>query len=232
MAEPSNSPVALRQRREQTIARLCDHFARDHIQTEELEALIDRAHQATTVAELDELLAGLPSLNAPAPEAEAAHPARRDGGERQVVLAIMGGAERRGHWSPARQTYVTAVMGGVQLDFRETQLPPGVTEIYVVAIMGGVEITVAPGTCVESTGIGIMGGFTHVGEHHRPSDASTPVLRVSGLALMGGVDIREREIGERDWGGYRGHELHARRHELREARRRLRADLRRLRRGG
>jgi hypothetical protein len=197
MSEAPLTPAGLRERRETTIARLCEHFARDHIEADDLERLIDRAHEATTLAQLDALTVDLPSLAAPQPQraVDSWQGAIRTN---EMVIAVMGGAERRGPWVPARRMQITAVMGGVFLDFRDAQLASGVTELFVVAIMGGVEIIVPPGVAVESSGIGIMGGFGP-GSHGRfPIDGSGPVLRISGLALMGGVDIREHPSSE--WG--------------------------------
>ena len=140
MGDTSITAAGLRARREATIARLCEHFARDHIEADALERLIDRAHQATTLAQLDELTSGLPSLVAtPAqPQAAASEGWRGPVRANEMVIAVMGGAERRGAWTPARRMQVTAVMGGVLLDFRQAQLSPGVTEIFVIAVMGGV----------------------------------------------------------------------------------------------
>jgi hypothetical protein len=195
--DASLTPGVLRQRRETAIARLCDHFAQDHIEADELERLIDQAHQATTPAELDSLLAGLPALTAPEARLPAALVDRSGAQEHQAIVAIMGGAERRGAWVPARNIYVTAVMGGAVLDFRNAQLDPGVTDIYVVALMGGVEIIVPPSVTVESNGIGIMGGFGHGSYARLPVDPTAPVLRINGVAIMGGVEIRERPHRER-----------------------------------
>jgi hypothetical protein len=115
--------------------------------------------------------------------------------EREVVLAIMGGATRKGAWTPARQNFAFSVMGGTELDFREASLGRGVTEVRVFALMGGVDIVIPPGVNVESHGIGIMGGFDHRGDVDEP-DIDAPTLRISGLAIMGGVDISVRHPGE------------------------------------
>src|SRR5690606_11791653 len=175
---------------EYTITRLCDHFARDHLEATELEELIDRAHQAQTLAALDNLLVGLPELS-PAPATETAVVPASAVDAQQVVVAIMGGVERKGTWTPPATLYAVTLMGGTLLDFREAQMGPGVTNVVVVAMMGGVEIIVPPGLRVESNGIGIMGGFEHAGQHAAgPPDG--PILRVSGAAIMGGVEIKER----------------------------------------
>jgi hypothetical protein len=193
MAETPLAPAALQQKRQRAIARLCEHFARDHIGVEELEQLIDRAHQAVYPAELSALFTDLPALDTSTGPAAVPATERRD---QQVIVAIMGGAQRRGAWVPARTVYVISVMGGALLDFRDARMDPGVIEVTVVAIMGGTEIIVPPGMRVESDGIGIMGGFGHVGAAGQRPDLPGPTLRVSGVAIMGGVEIRERAIGE------------------------------------
>jgi hypothetical protein len=106
----------------------------------------------------------------------------------------MGAAERKGAWAPADNVYVTVMMGGAELDFRQAQLTAGVTNVYVIAIMGGVEIIVPPGLRVESNGMGIMGGFEHAGQQRVPARGTGPILRISGVAIMGGVEIKEKPV--------------------------------------
>ena len=88
------------------------------------------------------------------------------------------------------------MMGGVELDFREAVLAPGVTEVHAFAFWGGVQITVPPDVRVECTGLGLMGGFDHREDVGGVDDPSAPVLRVTGVALMGGVEVRVRYPGE------------------------------------
>jgi hypothetical protein len=49
---------------------------------------------------------------------------------------------------------------------------------------------------VESDGFALMGGFEHSGGSPASPDPSAPLLRISGLAIMGGVDIQVRLPGE------------------------------------
>ena len=196
MADTPLTPAALRPQREAAIARLIEHFARDHIEAEDLERLIDGVHHSTTPAEIEALFVGLPALTQASQTAPNIVP-RGPRAEQQAVIAVMGGAERRGVWTPAHRVYVTAIMGGAVLDFRDAELSNDVTEVYVLAIMGGVEIIVPPGVAVDSSGMGIMGGFDHGGRGRFPVDYTGPVLRISGLALMGGVEIRDRPRHER-----------------------------------
>jgi hypothetical protein len=110
------------------------------------------------------------------------------------VVAIMSGTERKRVWTPARNLDVVAFMGGVELDFREARFAEGVTQVNILAMMGGVEIVVPPGLRVECSGVGIMGGFESLSQGD-PDDA-TPLLRITGLAIMGGVEISQRRAGE------------------------------------
>lgn len=118
--------------------------------------------------------------------------AGKDGSE--LTFSMMGGAERNGDWLvPATHTSIT-VMGGNDLDLREARFESDEIRIYAFAIMGGIDIIVPEGVRVVSDGIGIMGGFdTSVDKTAaiRPSElpADAPIVRVNGLALMGGVSV-------------------------------------------
>ena len=112
------------------------------------------------------------------------------------MMAALGGVNRAGRWIPARQNYAVAVMGGMVLDFREALLPPGETEVWVFTVMGGAEIIVPPGLSVESDGIAILGGFEHREDATVDPDPLTPVFRIKGLSIMGGVEVSIRYPGE------------------------------------
>ena len=105
-----------------------------------------------------------------------------------TVVAVMSGAVRKGQWEPAGRFRVLAVMGGVELDFRDADMLDGTTEVAVLAIMGGCKIIVPPDVAVEVNGLGFMGGFTHL--RHRPPEHDAPLIRVKGLAVMGGVEVK------------------------------------------
>jgi len=102
----------------------------------------------------------------------------------------MGGAFRKGNWEPAEHVRIFALMGGVDLDFREASLLEGVTEVEVLALMGGVRIILPRDIDVEAQGSGFMGGFEHI--VHRSGSPGAPLVRIRGLAVMGGVEIKIR----------------------------------------
>jgi len=193
-----------REVREAAIDRLCEAFADESLQMEEFERRLELAHRAETTSDLRSLLDDLPQENQAVAERPAGAPAPRDVArpaapsrvpQRSIVAGILGGGSRRGGWVPASTTIAVGVMGGVSLDFRESPLPPGVTTVQCFAMWGGVEIVAPPGVHIDCSGIGILGGFDYRQEEP-PTDPDAPVLRITGVAVMGGVDVSVREPGE------------------------------------
>lgn len=198
MPEPSSPlPAPIEPRRQRTITLLCQHYANDTLNADELEQRLDLAHQAASLAELDALLTDLPALAEPGAGRAVGTLARADPlqvAETDFIIAIMSGTERKGVWTPARQLNAFAVMGGFVLDFRQARFSPGVTELNFFALMGGGEIIVPPGVRVETSVIPIMGGAEV--RTSETTDPDAPVLRIRGLAIMGGLEVKERLPGE------------------------------------
>lgn len=112
-------------------------------------------------------------------------------------VALMSGVVRRGTWTVPARMRAIACMGGIGLDLREAILTAQVTDIYVFALMGGVEIIVPPNVRLESDGFAIMGGFEDQLKEPASGDPNLPLVRVHGLAIMGGVEARVAESGEK-----------------------------------
>ena len=213
----SEKPTSLRQAREETIDALCQGFARETLSLGELERRLETARSARTRDELTALLRDLPGTTVPARPSDPApsggtRPAKRaerrpapsrddeETGTRSsshLAVAVMGGTRRAGRWAPPPEMAAVALMGGVELDFREAVLAPGVTEINCFAFWGSVEITVPPGVQVESRGFALLGGFEQEGETETTPDPDAPRIVVNGLALMGAVEIKVVERGRK-----------------------------------
>ena len=204
----ADTRTPLQAEREQTIDALCREFARDTLTMPELERRLARAREARSRDDLRGLLADLtPVAQAPLPvpaDATRTRPAPRTAPRPEpevrpgshLAFAVMGGTRRAGKWSPPGSMLSIAIMGGVELDFREAVLTPGVTEINVFAFWGGIEIIVPPNVRVETRGMAIMGGFEESSEEPSDPGPDAPVIRVSGVAIMAGVDIQVRNPGE------------------------------------
>ena len=63
------------------------------------------------------------------------------------------------------------------------------------ACCGGIEVIVPPDLRVECSGSGILGAFDWEAVIP-PDDPEGPLLRVSGLAVMGGITVSVRRPGE------------------------------------
>jgi hypothetical protein len=187
-----SSLVALRARRERVIDALSNHFATDTLEMDEFEQRVDLAHQATSVAALDHLLSDLPALatageTLPAAAPRGAVSTPRTGPGR--LLSIMSSTIRKGAWRVPEKLRVVSLMSSVELDFREAKLGPGVTEIQLRAVMASVSIVVPPHLSVDCTGIPLMGHFEGMSQSGSQATPDAPVLRITGLALMGSVEI-------------------------------------------
>lgn len=213
---PSRTLARARERAADGLTRA---FAEDELDVDEFEARLDRCWRARSFDELETLFedlavacparrpergvrggdagetrgTGAPSgSSAPARSSAGAHrrpvPTERPGHD--LVMAVMSGVGRGGRWTPPRHINAVAVMGGVELDFRDARFPEGETTVNAVALMGGVEIVVPPGLAVTCSGVPILGGFERLDQEDDGTRAPGAVLRIRGLACMGGVEVR------------------------------------------
>ena len=154
-----------------------------------------RENSATTPHKVEALLDDLPALATGAPVPVSVDSFSSTPKLRERLVAIMSGIVRRGAWRIPRRLRVVAIMGGVELDLRQAELPPGVTEITAFVLMGGLEIRVAPGVRLETDGVAIMGGFEDRVHDPGIAPADAPVVRVTGIAIMGGVEAQIQPVG-------------------------------------
>lgn len=184
--------------REQAAEVLRQAAGDGRITFDELDDRLGAAYAARTYGELGEVTADLPAPGqaspAPVDTAPGTFPASRIGGEpgSGVSVAILGGVDRGGTWVVPPRHSVVAVLGGVQLDLREARFAQREVTIDVFTLMGGVDITVGEDVEVDVSGFGIMGAFDH--RAAGPGLPGAPRVRVVGLALMGGVNVKRRPL--------------------------------------
>ncbi len=181
------------------IQLLTDGFAHDLLEMSTFEERTTLAHQATEVAQLDALVSDLAPLPADAPstamvkvEPNSALEAQRPSRKRQLI--IFGNVERSGGWVVPREFRTVNVFGNAVLDFRQAQLAAGVTVLQVSAVFGNVEIIVPPQLAVECEGRAVFGSFEDHGA--AVADPDRPLLRISGTAVFGNVEVTTRLPGE------------------------------------
>jgi len=176
--------------------RLREAAAEGRLQLDELDERLDAAYRARTYADLVPLTSDLPERSTG--PGQQAHPSlgkpsvpARVGGtpSRYQSWALMSGVNRRGAWVVPPEYTAVAVMGGIQLDLRSATLASREVVIRVVALMGGVEVIVPPDVAVMVDGLGLMGGFDE-GPSAQTPPPGAPLVRVTGVAIMGGVSVR------------------------------------------
>ncbi len=188
-----SAPVTDAQR-EAVAQALSAHFANDRLTIDTLDARMALVYEATSLVELERALAGLDLTVRPDtdPGLPALIAAPETVPHRSVAMAVLGGFDTKGSWVVPRQLQVVAVLGGGALDMREARFSAGITEINVAAVLGGVEIIVPPGVRVEVLGSAVLGGFALSGVDESAFSPQAPVLRIRGIAVMGGVDVKVR----------------------------------------
>jgi hypothetical protein len=80
----------------------------------------------------------------------------------------------------------SALMGACEIDLRDARIE-GQAVLDLFAFWGGIEIRVPPDWMVEGRGIAVLGAFED--KSRRPDDGS-PKLIVTGLVIMGGVEVK------------------------------------------
>ena len=185
--------------RQRSIDVLSESFAKDEIELGEFERRVELVGEAKSIEELRGILSDLPAGR---PQAAVANlqpqpvVAPEDIPRHSFVAGVLGGGARGGAWLPARTNWALGVLGGCELDFCEAHLGSGVTEVRVMAVLGGVDVFVPPYVRVECSGLGILGGVDHHGAMTTGMDPDAPVIRITGVGILGGVGVRVRYPGE------------------------------------
>ena len=163
--------------RERALALVQQACIDERLTLDELGQRVEWIERATTIAELWTAVGDF--LPAPAP---ASSPPTS-------TVAIMSEVSRTGRWRVGERTSAIAVMGKCKLDLRHAAISAHVTIIRVSVVMGELEVLVPEGVEVELEATTVMGSRTVHGQRELPPNGA-PVIRITGLALMGAVNVR------------------------------------------
>jgi hypothetical protein len=175
------------------VAELLREAAGDgRLDLDELDERLEATWAAKTYADLVPITADLPGATTqPAPVPTSSVPATRY----DTSLAIMGGSSRKGVWEVGPTHTAFTLMGGVDIDLREAVLTSRETVINAYAIWGGINVYVNAQTRVIVDGVGIMGDFSQARDKVEAEiGPDSPVVRVTGFALMAGVTVQRRPM--------------------------------------
>lgn len=128
----------------------------------------------------------------------------RNGGSSNV--AIMSGVERKDSWDVKSGSYL-AMMGGIELDLRQAQIPDETIHMNATAFMGGINIIVPPDLTVDCEGTVMLGGVEFFKKssggiisslHEAQGDGKgTRVVRISCFVALGGITVKSAALGEK-----------------------------------
>jgi len=168
------------------------------IDLDELDERLEATWAARTYADLVPITVDLPGhAGSPMVPHAAASPVQRPGGAPHYTssVVVMGDQSRKGIWEIGAGYHAFALMGGVTLDLRDAVFTGREVVINASAVMGGIDVVVNARTRVTVDGIGIMGSFEEARSRVVPEiDAGSPHVRVRGLALMGAVTVKRKQM--------------------------------------
>ena len=108
-------------------------------------------------------------------------------------FALFGGVERRLHINNFRGGSITAIFGGVEVDFRSADIEGEEATVYLEAVFGGIEVTIPDRWVALWEGQNIFGGYS---DETRPPLPDVPGaapkkrLILRGRAVFGGITVK------------------------------------------
>ena len=183
--------------RHQVAELLREAAGEGRLDLDELDERLEATYAARTYADLVPITLDLPShpRTTPVRSPVAPSPAVVAGPAREQHLAILSGMSRTGVWVVPEHLTVLAMLGGVELDLRRARFAAQEVVLTINAFMGGAQVIVGPGTRVQLEGTGIMGGYSGPsGLVDADLDESSPVVRIKGVAIWGGVSVERKHL--------------------------------------
>lgn len=198
MDQPDPSQMRVSDQDRHTVAEvLRDAAAEGRLDLDELEERLQAAYSAKVYADLVPLTVDLPVSDQLPVQARPAPlvPGSDLSATYESSIAVMASVERKGEWTLGSEHTAFSLMGGVRLDLRRATFTVPETVITANTVMGGIDIWVNAYTQVIVEGVGVMGDFSQ-GKDKVPAEitASSPLVRVKGFALMGGVTVTRKQM--------------------------------------
>jgi hypothetical protein len=178
--------------RDRAASVLNEALAEGRLTAEEHSQRLDSIYAARTHAEIVPLIDDLPARSEFASPAVRPAGAVASGESPRPIIAIFGGATRKGAWRVPQTTTVVTVFGGADIDLRYATLPAREITIRAFSVFGGLGITVPPEMHVIDSGIAIFGGRDVSGESEESARPDAPVLRLTGACIFGGIGVKHK----------------------------------------
>jgi hypothetical protein len=181
--------------RDRTVAKLSAAYARDALTMRELELRMEAVYRAVDHADLTRLTSDLPADGAPVSHASTGLVR----GARQGVNATFSTVDGVRLTVMPTLFDIRALFGSVELDFRDTEFQPGVTEISVHATLGNIEIKLPAHVEVEQMGDHTFCSVSLKDKRFKDSRGWKPgeyrsIVRFTGHSFMSNIEIRREKL--------------------------------------
>jgi Domain of unknown function (DUF1707)/Cell wall-active antibiotics response 4TMS YvqF len=186
--------------RDRVADQLREALAEGRLTPEEHAERIDAVYAAKTYAELAPIIEDLPATGGtgvrPAPLVGPQPGLPAPPHQSANLVAVLSGTTRNGRWLVEPSTNVLTVFGGFVLDLRQAVLSQREVTINIVAVFSGGTIKIPPGVRVVSSVAEILSSVTIPPDD--TDDPGAPVIRLTGMALFSGVDVKRKPAGDKD----------------------------------
>ena len=174
--------------RRQILQRLADAYADDNLELAEYERRVRAAEDATSIGQLEALVADFPDGRQLAPREASGPPVAGAG----TSVTVMGERDLEVQGAQDLPRQVINVMGATRIDLSDA--PPGVYELRVYNVMGELQVAVPYGTQINRTLWCLLSEVSvrpwNVKRASR-SRFSSHQITLAGVSVMGEVTIRE-----------------------------------------
>lgn len=171
--------------RDKVVEQLKASYAKDHLELEEFEQLVQLALSTQSKSELLSLTADLPESESPVVRDEIRElSAYRDV---ETISCFLSENRKKGIWVPSKQLNITTVMGDSIVDFRGAEMKEDVIYIQLKCWMGATRIIVPPTVNVITNVKSIMASMDS--DSSQKWNPDFPTLVIEGNVVMGEVKI-------------------------------------------
>jgi Domain of unknown function (DUF1707)/Cell wall-active antibiotics response 4TMS YvqF len=189
--------------RDQAASVLSEALAQGRLTAEEHSERLDRIYAARTQADLMPVVSDLPGAAAALASAgtaagtELATSGSRRARRRDAVrlVSVFSAISRTGAWVVPPSMRSVTVFADTTLDLRQARLTGNETCIDALAVLGNTTITVPPEMHVVDEGYAVLGGREIPPDSEESARPGAPVLRITGISLLGMVTVRRQTRG-------------------------------------
>ena len=176
--------------RDKVVDQLKLNLAKNHLEIDEFEQLVNIALSTQSKSELLSLTNDLPTKDeTEIKNQELELDAYRN---KDSLVSILSDLKRKGNWVPPKQLRVVTVLGAAEIDFREVSFDSDLTYISLDCWLGEVNIIVPPGVNVISNVKNIVADIDDRSQRRIKPDS--PTIVIEGEVILGEFTIKEKTI--------------------------------------